>query len=153
MSFIQIAYCTTVPLFLLVSLFPQYRHSFINLMVVSNLLLVGNSIFLVRQFIELYQIAKYFHFTLAEMRDDVPVTDMIHVALIILLPFFSLLGWVKKNRHFSVFLLVLLYWGYPVHTWNTYDLFSKIPGYFCLLCSGYALLWLLNKLPYQSPVK
>lgn len=48
--------------------------------------------------------------------------------------------------------LPVLYSLFPINTWNSFDLSYKILGYFCVLCSAYALLWLLNKLPYQSPV-
>jgi hypothetical protein len=152
MSFIQIAYCITVPLFLLLSLFPSCRHFFMNALVVSNLLLVGYSMFLIRQLYALYQLARQLGFDTVKMEESVYLVDAIRLLLIIFLPFFSLIGRLQKNRLFSILLVFLLYWNNPVFTWNTFDLFSKIPAYFCLLCSGYALLWLLNKLPYQSTV-
>jgi hypothetical protein len=152
MSFIQIAYCTTVPLFLLISLFSRCRHFVKNLVVVSNLLLVGYSILLIRQLYGLYQFTKQLGFDTRSMRGSIDVLEVVRLLLVIILPFFSLVAWFKTNRFFSMVLLFLLYWGNPVNTWNTFDLFSKIPAYFCLLCSGYALLWLLKKLPYQSTV-
>ena len=152
MSFIQIAYCITVPVFLLLSLFPLYRHFFMNLLVVSNLLLVGYSILLIRQLYGLYQFAKQLGFDTSSMRGSVDIIEIARMVLVILLPFFSLIAWFQRNRIFSIVLLLLLWWSNPAHTWNTFDLFSKIPAYFCLLCSGYALLWLLKKLPYQSTV-
>ncbi len=48
--------------------------------------------------------------------------------------------------------LLVLYSLFPINAWNSFDPSYKIPGYFCVLCSAYALPWLLNKLPYQSPV-
>jgi hypothetical protein len=152
MSFIQIAYCISVPLFLLFSLFPACRHFFMNALVVSNLLLVGYSILLVRQLYGLYQFSKQLGFDTSSMRGSVDIIEVTRLILVIVLPFFSLVAWFKTNRIFSIVLLLVLYWSNPMHTWNTFDLFSKIPAYFCLLCSGYALLWLLKKLPYQSTV-
>ena len=152
MSFIQIAYCITVPVFLLLSLFPLYRHFFMNVLVVSNLLLVGYSILLIRQLYGLYQFTKQLGFDTSSMRGSVDIIEIARMVLVILLPFFSLIAWFQRNRIFSIVLLLLLWWSNPAHTWNTFDLFSKIPAYFCLLCSGYALLWLLKKLPYQSTV-
>jgi hypothetical protein len=152
MSFIQIAYCITVPFFLLFSLFPGYRHFFMNVLVVSNLLLVGYSMFVIRQLYALYQLAKQLGLDTVKVDMSDYVVDTIRLLLIIVLPFFSLTGRFQKSRFFSILLVFLLYWNNPVFTWNTFDLFSKIPAYFCLLCSGYALLWLLKKLPYQSTV-
>ena len=123
-----------------------------NLLVVSNLLLVGYSILLIRQLYGLYQFAKQLGFNAGSMRGSVDMIEVARLVLVIILPFFSLAGWFQKNRIFSMVILLLLYWSNPVFTWNTFDLFSKIPAYFCLLCSGYALLWLLKKLPYQSTV-
>ena len=151
MSFIQIAYCITVPIFLLFSLFSAYRHFLMNVLVVSNLLLVGYSMFVTRQLYALYQLAKQLGFDHFKM-ESVYGVDALRLLLIIVLPFFSLIDGFQKSRLYSMLLVSLLYWNNRVFTWNTFDLFSKIPAYFCLLCSGYALLWLLKKLPYQSTI-
>jgi hypothetical protein len=45
---------------------------------------------------------------------------------------------------------VLIFWVFPPFSWNVFAIGYKIPAYFCLLCSAYALLWLLNQLPHQS---
>ena len=151
MSFIQIAYCTTVPFLLLFTLYNRYRWFFMNVLAVSNVLLVGYSILLIRQLTGLYLLGKQLGFDKANMGGSVNVIEIIRLVLVIILPFFSLIRWFQRSLVFSILLLLLLYSMNPLHTWNTFDLFNKIPAYFCLLCSGYALLWLLKKLPYQSP--
>ncbi|MDB5210333.1 MAG: hypothetical protein JWQ30_1160 [Sediminibacterium sp.] len=153
MEFIQVAYCVTVPfLFLLTWIGAQSsRHFFVNTIAVSNILLIGYSIFLFQQLLGYYHLAKALHIDYMKLAHGMG-SIIIRSTLIIVLPFLSLIRVVQKSRLFCLILLALLYWNSPVFTWNTYDLFAKIAGYFCLLCSGYALLWLLNKLPYQSPV-
>lgn len=150
MEFIQVAYCVTIPLILLLTWFGK-KHSrgfSKNLLAVSNLLLIGHSIFLTRQLMGFYFLVKQY----GELPTKPEPIDAAGVRLLLLmiLPFFSLIGPVRRNGLFTLVMLVLLYWHHPVFTWNTFDLFTKIAVYFCLLCSGYALLWLLKKLPYQS---
>lgn len=152
MEFIQVAYCISVPLLLLLAWFcnKPYRYFFANTLAVSNLLLIGHSIFLIRQLIGFYQLVKQYG-DLSKIDPDQPVDAYsIRMLLIILLPFFSLLAPVRKNIAFTLLMLVLLFLNNPIHTWNCFDLFEKIAVYLCLLCSGYALLWLLKQLPYQS---
>jgi hypothetical protein len=153
MEFIQIAYCVTIPFlfFLTYTGNQNSRHFFINVLAVSNLLMIGYSFFLVKQLLGFYQLGKQLNIDFIKINGGID-GNIIRLVLIILLPFLSLIRRVQKSRLFSLVLLVLLYNNNPVFTWNSFDLFTKIPGYFCLLCSGYALLWLLNKLPYQSPV-
>lgn len=148
MEFIQVAYCVTVPFLFLLTWIGRQKHFFSNILAVSNLLLIGYAVFLFRQLLGYYHLAKELHIDYMKMTDGMQGT-MICSTLIIILPFLSLFRRVQKSRPFCLLLLVLLYWNNPVFTWNTYDLFTKIASYFCLLCSGYALLWLLNKLPYQ----
>jgi hypothetical protein len=152
MAFIQIAYCISVPFFLLLSWFSKSRHFFMNLLAVSNLLLMGYAFFLVKQLAGWYRLARQLPIDHAKLDAYVSTTDKVRLSLIVLLPFLGFIKTVQKNRIYSIALLSLVYWNNPVSYWNTYDLFNKIAVYFCLLCSGYALLWLLNKLPYQPPV-
>ncbi len=150
MEFIQVAYCVTVPFLFLLIWISKQKHFFGNVLAVSNLLLIGYAVFLFRQLLGYYQLAKELHIDYLKMGMGMEWT-IIRSGLIIILPFLSLISRVQKSRLFCLLLLVLLYWNNPVFTWNTYDLFTKIAGYFCLLCSGYALLWQFKKLPYQSP--
>jgi hypothetical protein len=151
MEFIQIAYCVTVPVLLLLSWLGSRKYFFMNVLAVSNLLLIGYSYFLIRQLIGLYQLSKQFH--IPHQKTDVLLDlSMLRLFLVVILPILSLVPRINKSHLFSIVLLTLLYWNTPLFSWNSYDLFTKIPMYVCLLCSGYALLWLLNKLPYQSPV-
>lgn len=152
MEFIKIAYCITMPFLLLCSLASTStvkRYS-INLLAVSNILLIGHSVFFVRQLIGGYQLARklsidyHLFYTTGSL--------LVRIILVIVLPFLFLHSRLRTNRGLSIFLAGLLYSVFPFSSWNTYGLLFKIPGYLCLLCSAYALLWLLNKLPYQSPV-
>jgi len=152
MAFIQIAYCISVPVLLLLSWFSKSRHFFMNVLAVSNLLLIGYGVFLIRQLTGWYQLAKQLHIDHARLDAYLSTIDKVRLSLIVLLPLLGFIRIVQKSRAYSIVLLSLVYWNNPVHYWNTYDLFDKIAVYFCLLCSGYALLWLLKKLPYQSPV-
>jgi hypothetical protein len=152
MAFIQIAYCISVPVFLLLSWFTKRRHFFVNVLAVSNVLLIGYAVFLVRQIIGYYQLSKQLHVDYRKLSMYDTTIDMARVTLVILLPFFALIKPLQKSSAYCIVLLALLYWNNPVFSWNTYDLFLKITAYCCLFCSGYALLWLMNRLPYQSPV-
>jgi len=153
MDFIKIAYGVTIPVFLLLIWIRRQpmKNYAINLLAVSNILLIGNSVFLSRQLIGAYQLAKQFSINYHHFFS---LTDgfVIRLLLLIFLPLLSLISLFRKNQLFSIVLVVLVYWTSPVSSWNTYGLLFKIAGYLCLLCSVYALGWLLNKLPYQSSV-
>ncbi|MES2004195.1 MAG: hypothetical protein V4450_06705 [Bacteroidota bacterium] len=151
MEFNQIAYCCSVPalLFLFFFLEKESRGLVVNLLAVSNLLLIGYSVFLIRQFMAFYHLAKQLGVTQTQIQTTPVDTATIRLLLVIILPFFSLIGPLRKNRLFSLLLLVLVYWNNPLHSWNTYDLFVKIPAYLSAFCAAYALLWLFKKLAYQ----
>jgi len=151
MDFIKIAYCITIPVFLLfiwISRRP-FKNYAINLLAVSNILLIGNSVYLSRQLISVYQLAKQFSIDYGHF---FKLTDgfVIRLLLVIFLPILCLNSRFRKNQLFTIVLVVLVYWTSPASSWNTYGLLFKIPGYLCLLCAAYALGWLLNKLPFQS---
>lgn len=152
LEFIKVAYCVTVPVLLLLTLISneQYKKYCTNLLVVSNLLLIGYSVYLIRQLLGLYQLGQQFGYGKGYL-PETNIYSMIRLLLIIFLPFFLLHKQLGKNKLVTLFLVVLLYNVFPVFSWNTFGLPFKITGYFCLLCSAYGLLWLLNKLPYQSP--
>lgn len=151
MQFIQVAYCITVPLLLMGWLVAggRARKIFTNLLAVSNLLLIGYSIFLVRQLFALYRFSRQFRLQQPEQVFRLDITT-IRLLLVIFLPWFFLYRPLRQSRWYSLLLLLLLYWNHPVYSWNDYDLFTKIPVYLSAGCSGYALLWLQNQLPYQS---
>ena len=150
MEFIKIAYCITVPFLLLLSVIGWKKNS-TNLLAVTNILLIGHSVFLARQLVGMYQLAKSFSINYHDFLSG-QEGFIIRLLAAVLLPLFSLHSFFRKNRVFSFCLVLLMYTLFPLSTWNTYNLAFKILPYLCLLCSAYALLWLLNKLPYQSPV-
>lgn len=152
MEFIKIAYCLSIPLLLLLTLSgrkPVIRLSF-NLLAVSNLLLVGNSFFLAKQLVAGYQIARSYSLdplSFFHGNDGL----LVKYLLVLCLPFFSLSRHIRSNRLFSFLVLLLVYIVFPYPSWNLYGLLFKIMAYLCGVCTCYALLWLMNKLPFQSP--
>lgn len=151
MQFIQVAYCTTVPLLLIALwMIPKpYRKVLLNIVAVSNFLLIGYSLFLIRQLVGLYQLSQQFQ---VDARADKFTIDLpaVRLLLVIILPLLFLYKPLRHSWLLTGILLVLLYWNNPVYSWNDYDLFTKIPVYLSLFSSGYALLWLLKQLPHQS---
>jgi hypothetical protein len=126
-----------------------YRNVFLHLLAVSNFLLIGYSLFLIRQLIGLYQLSQQFQVsdTARRFTMDLPA---IRLLLVIILPLLFLYKPLRHSWLLTGVILVLLYWNNPVYSWNDYDLFTKIPVYLSLFSSGYALLWLLKQLPHQS---
>lgn len=150
MEFIQIAYCCTLPfLLLMVTWKNRYRFFGRNLIAVSLFLLIGHSVFLLRQLAALYQLSKEWQLQGTAVN---PVADstLIRLLLVIVLPFLSLLPGFRKSVVLAVIMLVLLYLNHPLHTWNPFDLFNKIPVYLSLVSATYGLFWLRNWLPYQT---
>lgn len=151
MQFIQVAYCTTVPLLLIALLVIRKpdRKILLHILAVSNLLLIGYSLFLIRQLLGLYRLSQQFQVSNAtkSITMDLPAVRLL---LVIMLPLFFLYKPARQSKLLTLVLLVLLYWNNPVYSWNDYDLFTKIPVYLSLFSSGYALLWLLKQLPHQS---
>lgn len=151
MQFIQVAYCTTVPLLLiaLLAIRKPDRKILLNLLVVSNFLLIGYSLFLIRQLLGLYRLAQQFQIndSASSVAIDLPAVRLL---LVIVLPLFFLYKPLRKSSLLTTVILFLLYWNNPVYSWNDYDLFTKIPVYLSLFSSGYALLWLFKQLPHQS---
>jgi hypothetical protein len=159
MELIPIAYCCVIPLLLIV-LFLPFRFSFkkyiLNLLATANVLMIPYAVFLVRQLLGIVQLAKKmagsFHLEKQPVYGSVN-GFFIRDLLIILLAVCFLFKKLRSNLVFTLCLLVLVCWNHPVGFWNTYNLLFKIPAYLCLFCAAYALLWLWNKLPYQSFVK
>ena len=151
MEFIKTAYCITIPLLLILiwvgnNVCKKYST---NLLAVTNVLLMGHSIFLLRQMLGAYQLAKSFSVDYLHSFNNTG-SMLWRLGFIIFFPFLFLHRYFRNRPLLSILLVVLLYSVFPYATWNTYDLVFKIPAYLCLLCAGYALLWLMNKLPYQS---
>jgi len=125
------------------------RHFICNLLAVSNLLLIGYSFFVMRQLLALYQLGERMGLPASAAYKNFDIVT-IRLFLTVLLPFFFLLPKFRKQVWISWVMLFLLFWNNPLHTWNLSGVFTKVPVYLSLFFSGYALLWLLNQLPYQS---
>lgn len=151
MQFIQVAYCTTVPFLLITQWVTRkpYSNLLRNILAVSNFLLIGYSLFLIRQLVGLYQLSQQFQVndTAGRFTMDLPA---VRLMLVIILPVLFLYKPLRHSRPLTWVILILLYWNNPLYSWNDYDLFTKIPVYLSLFSSGYALLWLLKQLPHQS---
>ncbi|MDE3252632.1 MAG: hypothetical protein KGO92_07475 [Bacteroidota bacterium] len=147
LSFIQIAYICTLPLLLALQRIHSNRaDTYHRLIAVSNLLLIGYSVFLIRQLIGLYQLSSLFPSLQGKNQED-PGFALIRLSVVMVLPFFALLKKVRENLLFSLLMIVLLYWHSPFQYWNLYLLWIKIPAYLSLFSTAYALLWLFHKMP------
>ncbi len=153
MEFIKIAFMITTPLFILWIWFgnQSYKKIAFNLLAVSNFLLIGNSVFLAWQLYGAFKIAKMLSI---DIWQSMGMIDgfMVRVGFLIILPLLTYYRNIRKSPFFSLVMLLLLYWTFPVNSWNGFDLLFKIPGYLCLFCAVFALTWLLKKLPYQTTV-
>lgn len=150
MSFIQIGYSITVPFILLLSFFGSkgMRLFSINLISISNILLIGYSIFLIRQLVGLYQLSRQLNIHEISIAKHLE-SGSFGLLLLILLPFFSLITFLQKSKYFSLLLLFLLYWNVPFFVWIKFGILFNFLIYFSLFISAYSLLWLFNKLPNQ----
>ncbi|SJZ44137.1 hypothetical protein [Sediminibacterium ginsengisoli] len=153
-SFFEIAYSLVVPLLLVIVWTAGTRLAGYSRAVLAsvNLLMVIYAVFLVRQAIGIIQLMKSLGVTstVAEHTSLWPPDAVAFrfIALVLLCVLF-LFGKFRSSGILSVVMLALLYKDHPASTWNTFDLFFKILNYICLLCSAYALLWLLALLPFQ----
>lgn len=147
LSFIQIAYSCILP-FLIGLRFtdPKRIHLYQQLIVVSNILLMGYSIFVIRQLIGLYQLSSLFPGVHGNGMDRIDIS-MIRMSVVIVLPFFTVIKKVRENLVFSISMYVLLYGYSPLQNWNLDQLWFKIPAYISLFSTAYALLWLFHKMP------
>lgn len=152
MVFIDIAYAVTVPFLLLITWLGalRWKRYALSLLAVSNLLLILHSIFLIRQIAGVVLLAKKVTAQLEFPSYTIPYELNGYTAglcLTILLPMvFFFRAW-RTSQWITLCMLLLVYWNNPVTLWHTYDLFFNILNYLCLLCAGYALLWLRNALP------
>ena len=151
LEFIKVAYCITIPLMLIFSVIGNDRNKtfFINLISVTNLLLVAYACFLIKQLYALYQMSNLFHFGEYQF-SSADLSMMIRLILAVLLPFLSFRIKFRSNLFFTILLLAIYYSLFPAFSWNLYDPAFKILFYLSFFCTMYALLWLMNKLPNQS---
>ncbi len=156
MEFIDIAYVVLIPLIILLSFVvkKQLKNYCINIIATANLLLLLNSVFIVRQFLALYYLGKQLGFdTKAKSFDLISyLGNTFYLQLgIIILPFVFLYKKLSGNKWLTVFMLLLFVCLYR-NTFFYYlsaNIFAWL-NYFCLLIAAYALLWLLKRLPYSS---
>ena len=157
MEFIDSAYLFLQPLllFILISVSNKWKIVVFRLVAVSNSLLTFHSFFVARQLYGIYQllhafrpqdVSYHYHFGWFDLR----------MTLIILLPFLFVFKRFQKSILLTVLMLVLLWWDKTEIVLNvdisSFDIVTmvKILNYGCLYIAAYALLWLLQKLPYQQ---
>ena len=157
MEFIDSAYLFLQPLllFILISVSNKWKIAVFRLMAVSNGLLIFHSFFVTRQLYGIYRLVHAFrpqevsyhcHFGWFDLR----------MILIVLLPFLFVFKRFQKSILLTVLMIVLLCWD-KIETVLNVDISSfdivtmiKILNYSCLYIAAYALLWLLQRLPYQQ---
>ena len=166
MYFIDVAYS-----FLIVLLLPcfwllkkEYRKYLINIIAVANITLLFYSVFVARQLYALYSMMKQFNNTGNYSIHSTYGWFELRLAMIIILPFLFLFKKLSANGWLTLLLLILLNWSRCqqylspgtdfLSSWSVYysfgDLAFKILNYLSLIVGGYALLWLLKRLPYQQ---
>lgn len=164
MDFIDVAYSFLIILSLpcIWLLKKEYRKYLINIIAVANISLLFYSVFVARQLYALYSILKQFHNT-GSTHTSYGWFEL-RLALIIILPFLFLFKKLSANGWLALLLFILLNWSRCqqllspgtdfLSSWSDYysfsDLTFKILNYLSLLVGGYALLWLLKRLPYQQ---
>lgn len=147
LAFIQIAYVCTLPLLIgLLFIDSKRANVYHRLIAVSNLLLIGYSVFLIRQLIGLYQLSSLFPLVHSKGLENMDFS-MIRLFAVMVVPIFTVIRKVRENLFFPIFMVVLLFWNSPLPTWNIYLLWIKIPAYISLFSTAYALLWLFHKMP------
>lgn len=154
MVFINVAYATTVPLLLLVTWLGNawWKKYAIAVLSVTNLLLILHSLFIARQLLGMFWLAKAVTAQLNLQSYPLPYhTDWftIRLALMLLLPFLFLYRKYRNNVWISAGMLLL--YGGMLDGWGNHgNLVLKILNYLSLLCGAYALLWLRKLLPFQK---
>ncbi len=159
MDFIDTAYAFFAPVVLLCCLFFKNNNKIIaiNLLAVTNILLILYSVFVARQLYALYVFGERFSTANPAYNMSVGWFEM-RLILLLFLPMFFLSKKLSANIFLTLTMLLLLWWSptqqiivdqkfsvHPFYSWI--DWLFKILNYICLLISGYALLWLLKKLP------
>ena len=166
MDFIDVAYS-----FLIVLLLPcfwllkkEHRKYLVNIIAVANVTLLFYSVFVARQLYALYSMMKQFNTTGNYSQHANYGWFELRLAMIILLPFLFLFKKLSANGWLALLLFILLNWSRCqqllspgtdfLSSWSVYysfsDLAFKILNYVSLLVGGYALLWLLKRLPFQQ---
>lgn len=162
MEFIDIAYSYLIPflLFGIMVIKKNTRIYILNTIAVANISLIFYSIFIARQLYALYYISKSLPFSNNSNQFNFGWFQL-RLGLLILLPIAFLFRKLSANLLITCSILVLLWWDkiqflYKSGDTSVYgfysgmDLLFKILNYTCLLIAGYALLWLLKRLPYQQ---
>ncbi len=149
-AFILSVYCVSIPVLLLFYQYSktQLQYISLNIIAVYNCIQIAFSVHLAMQLYSLYQISRAF----AVNDNSVPFSVKINIAglaLIMILPLFSLFAGIRKNRVFTACFCGLCFYFFPPKTWNLYDWGFKILGFGCMICITYSLLWLMKKLPSQ----
>lgn len=152
LAFIAIAYLFVFPATLLAILLLKGRQQQIagNLLAVVNLSMLVYSLYEVRQLIGLLQFA--LELGISPLEATAPGGYMYLLMLLIILPFLFLKRSWSANKIIGCLIWLLLV---ALHTSlsmgdNPFQLLFSILFYLCLLCTAYALLWLLKRLPGPS---
>lgn len=168
MEFFDTAYIYFAPLLLFLSLFLRHKNKYyaLNILAVVNMLLIFNSVFIIRQ---------YYAFARLAMEMDVKPDPNMKIEigwteikgwLVILFPFLFLIKPISGNRLLTLFMLFLLLQDWFVYviecikgkrnfyfsSFTTYHLFYQIVHYCSWVIFLYALFWFIKYLPYQKKI-
>lgn len=162
MDFIDTAYSFFTPFLLIGCLLLKnnYKKYAVNVMAVVNISLIFYSVFIARQLYSLYFFTKDFNLANRSFQVNMGWFEL-RLGLLMLLPFIFLFKKLSAGFFLTAIILVLLWWNkvqelfinrtFSVNPFYTQvDWLFKILNYICLLVAGYALLWLLKRLPHQQ---
>ncbi len=157
MEFVDSAYRYLIPilLFILISVSNKYKIVLFRLVAVCNVLLIFHSFFVARQLYGIYRLIHVFKLQDVSYHYHFGWFD-VRMGLIMLLPFLFVFKRFQKSILLTLLLLFLLWWDKTDVLLNfeisSFDivLLIKILNYACLYIAAYALLWLLQRLPYQQ---
>jgi hypothetical protein len=166
MDFIDVTYSFLILLSLpgLWLLKKEWKIYLINIVAVGNITLLFYSVFVSRQLYALYSLVKQFNTAGNYSLHSSFGWFELRLTMIIILPFLFLFKKLSANGWLTFLIFILLNWSRCqqflspgadfLSSWRVYyssgDLAFKILNYLSLLVGGYALLWLLKRLPHQQ---
>jgi uncharacterized membrane protein len=151
MHFLAKAYCIVFPLLLILFSYSKNQKIAFRILFVGNLLMLLNSVFIIRQWMGVYYLTQQFHKEESGFRPTDYFGSLFYVqVLILLLPLFFFIK--KKLVHIiigtTLFVLVLSFQITSIF-YSLQEIVFDVLNYISLFIGVYALFWLMKKLPYQ----
>lgn len=158
MAFIEMAFAITAPFLILFSWWRQFRYRTYAkaLLSASCLIMIIYAVYLLQQLVRMAQLAqewiKQAGIKMTELPPFEPDAFFYRLMGMIILPWLFLIRKCRNTPWLAMILLGMIYSG-GTGSWNDFDLLFKVLNYLCLLCAVYALLWLLQELPFQRKTR